>query len=98
MGNEKRATKRELTTEEASAIAGLSRNQITNLLRRGKLEGRNFGQRYWIVYADSLEKYLATPRRTGPKGPRKKPTPGKISILKAPANKAEEQQNEKHAQ
>jgi hypothetical protein len=65
--------RRELTTQEASQISGLSRNQITNLLRHGKIEGRNFGQRLWIVYADSLDHYLATPHKSGPKGPRKKP-------------------------
>jgi Helix-turn-helix domain len=65
--------RRELSTQEASQISGLSRNQITNLLRQGKIEGRNFGQRLWIVYADSLEQYLATPHKSGPKGPRKKP-------------------------
>ncbi len=68
-------SRKELTTEEASRISGLSRNQITNLLRQKKLEGKNFGQRYWIVYADSLEKYMASPRKTGPKGPRKKNPP-----------------------
>jgi hypothetical protein len=64
--------RRELSTQEASQISGLSRNQITNLLRQGKIEGRNFGQRLWVVYADSLEQYLATPHKSGPKGPRKK--------------------------
>ena len=64
--------RRELSTQEASQISGLSRNQITNLLRQGKIEGRNFGQRLWIVYADSLEQYLATPHKSGPKGPRQK--------------------------
>ncbi len=72
MENAKVNARRELSTQEASQISGLSRNQITNLLRQGKIEGRNFGQRLWIVYADSLEHYLATPHKSGPKGPRKK--------------------------
>ena len=63
-------TREELSTDEAVQRSGLSRNQITNLLRQGKLEGHNFGGRYWIVYADSLERYLASPRKSGPKGPR----------------------------
>ncbi len=70
---EKSETRRELSTIEASQLSGLSLNQITHLLRQGKLEGRRFGQRLWIVYADSLEHYLATPHKSGPKGPRKKP-------------------------
>ncbi len=74
MESDKSATRRELSTVEASQIAGLSLNQITHLLRQGKLEGRRFGQRLWIVYADSLEHYLASPHKSGPKGPRKKPT------------------------
>ena len=72
MENAQVNARRELTTQEASQLSGLSRNQITNLLRQGKIEGRNYSQRLWIVYADSLEQYLATPHKSGPKGPRKK--------------------------
>ena len=64
--------RRELSTTEASQISGLSRNHITLLLRQGKLEGRNFDHRLWMVYADSLERYMTTPHKSGPKGPRKK--------------------------
>ena len=70
MEAEQSLTRRELTTTEASQVSGLSLNQITHLLRQGKLEGRRFGQRLWVVYADSLERYLATPHKSGPKGPR----------------------------
>jgi Helix-turn-helix domain len=72
MNDGKDKTRRELSTQEASQIAGLSRNQITNLLRQGRIEGRNYGKRLWVVYADSLERYLATPHKSGPKGPRQK--------------------------
>ena len=72
METEKSVSRRELSTAEASRLSGLSLNQITHLLRQGKLEGRRFGQRIWIVYADSLEQYLATPHKSGPKGPRTK--------------------------
>ncbi len=41
------------------------------LLRNGALEGLQLG-RDWLIYTDSLEKYLATPHKTGPKGPIKK--------------------------
>ena len=72
MASEQQNERKELSTQEASQLAGLSRSQITNLLRHGKLEGRNYGNRLWVVYADSLEKYLATPHKSGPKGPRRK--------------------------
>ena len=68
------SVRRELSTAEASQLSGLSRNHITLLLRQGKLEGHNFGHRLWTVYADSLEHYMSTPHKSGPKGPRKKST------------------------
>jgi excisionase family DNA binding protein len=68
--------RKELTTQEASQRSGLSRTHITYLLRQGKLEGRNFGHRLWTVYADSLENYLASPHKSGPKGPHKKHSVG----------------------
>ena len=71
MQNERETTRQELSTAEASRISGLSRNHITLLLRQGKLEGRNFDHRLWTVYADSLERYMATSHKPGPKGPRK---------------------------
>ena len=71
MQDEQDATRQELSTTEASRISGLSRNHITFLLRQGKLEGRNFDHRLWTVYADSLERYIATSHKPGPKGPRK---------------------------
>ena len=64
-----------LSTPQAAAHADLSKVHIARLLRDKKLEGFQLG-REWFVYTDSLEKYLATPRKTGPKGPiKKKPTP-----------------------
>lgn len=81
-------TREELSTDEAAQRAGLSRNQITNLLRQEKLEGRNFGGRYWIVYADSLERYLASPRKTGPRGPRTSPQKENTRSRAAPADTA----------
>jgi hypothetical protein len=71
MQDEQTTHRQELSTLEASQRSGLSRNHITLLLRQGKLEGRNFGHRLWTVYADSLERYMATPHKSGPKGPRK---------------------------
>jgi excisionase family DNA binding protein len=64
-------TRTYLTTSEAAAISQLSKAYLTILLKRGVLEGFQMS-RDWLIYADSLEKFLATPRKPGPKGPRKK--------------------------
>lgn len=74
--NENTNEKREyITTPQAAERAGLSANYIATLLRRGKLEGFQLG-RDWFVYTDSLEQFLTTARKPGPKGPRKKTTSG----------------------
>ncbi len=63
-----------ITTPEASKRSGLSKVHLARLLRNGVLEGVQLG-REWLVYTDSLEKYMATPHKPGPKGPIKKPEP-----------------------
>ena len=60
-----------LSTPQAAQRAQVSRLHIARLLRDKKLEGFQLG-REWFVYVDSLESYLASPRKTGPK--KKKPT------------------------
>lgn len=60
-----------ITTPQASARSGLSANYIATLLRKGQLEGFRLA-REWFVYADSLEQYMTTAHKPGPKGPRKK--------------------------
>ena len=62
-----------LSTAEAMQISGLSREHIQRLLRTGKIQGFKPGHD-WLVYEDTLQTFLAQPRKTGPKGPRKKPT------------------------
>ena len=62
-----------LTTPEAAERSGLTRVYLALLLRRGTLEGFRRG-RDWFVYADSLETFLAAPRKPGPRGPRKSPS------------------------
>jgi excisionase family DNA binding protein len=62
-----------LTTPEAAERSGLTRTYLALLLRRGTLEGFRHG-RDWFVYTDSLEAFLATPRKSGPRGPRKPPS------------------------
>ena len=67
-----------ITTSEAAKRSGLSNIYLAQLLRQGKLEGFRVA-REWLIYVDSLERFLATPRKSGPKGPRKK-RPNKIDI------------------
>jgi hypothetical protein len=57
-----------ISTAEAMKRTGFSRSYITYLLRHKKLEGFRYpGTREWFVYIDSLERFLASPRKPGPK-------------------------------
>jgi hypothetical protein len=60
-----------ITTSQAAQRSNLTTAYITYLLRKGTLEGFQLS-REWFIYSDSLEKFLATPRKSGPKGPRNK--------------------------
>lgn len=60
-----------ITTPQAAERSGLTANYIATLLRKGQLEGFRLA-REWFVYADSLEQYMTTAHKPGPKGPRKK--------------------------
>ena len=60
-----------ITTPEAEARTGYSRTYLTRLLRNGTLEGFRLG-RDWLIFSDSLERFLAVPHKPGPKGSRKK--------------------------
>ena len=60
-----------LTTPQAAQRTGFSKTYLTQLLRKGTLEGFRLG-RDWLIYVDSLESFLAADRKPGPKGPRKK--------------------------
>lgn len=61
-----------ITTPEAADRAGLTKNYIALLARTGKLDGFRVGQaREWFIYVDSLEDFLKTNRKPGPKGSRK---------------------------
>lgn len=60
-----------IPTPEASRRSGLSKSHLTRLLKSGALEGFQLG-RDWLIYTDSLERYMATPHKPGPKGPIKK--------------------------
>lgn len=60
-----------IPTSQAEKLSGLTKNYFTHLLRKGNLEGFRLG-RDWFIYKDSLESFLQTHRKPGPKGPRKK--------------------------
>jgi excisionase family DNA binding protein len=60
-----------ITTPQAAEQTGFSQTYLTRLLRNGTLEGFRLG-RDWLIYTDSLDRYLAVPHKPGPKGPRKK--------------------------
>jgi hypothetical protein len=60
-----------LNTTQAAEHSGLSKNYIATLLRRSTLDGFQLG-RDRFVYIDSLENFLKSTRKPGPKGPREK--------------------------
>jgi hypothetical protein len=61
-----------LTMPEVAQRSGLTIIYLAQLPRKGTLEGVQ-PSREWFVHSDSLEKFLATPRKLGPRGPRKSP-------------------------
>ena len=65
------ATREYLTTPQAEHFSGLTKSYLAKLLRKGSLEGFQLG-RDWVIYKDSLDQFLATTRKPGPKGPRRK--------------------------
>jgi excisionase family DNA binding protein len=78
-------TREYLTTPQAAERSSLSKAYLTILLNRGDLEGFRLG-RDWLIYTDSLEKFLATSRKSGPKGPRNKPAQGAQSSISGPTD------------
>jgi excisionase family DNA binding protein len=57
-----------VTTDEAAQRAGLNQRYIAQLAKSGKLAGRKIGAS-WIIYEDSLQAFIASERKPGPKGP-----------------------------
>jgi excisionase family DNA binding protein len=58
-----------ISTTEAHQRSGLSRDHISLMVRRGILDAAKIGN-YWLIYEDSFERFIAQPRKRGPKGPR----------------------------
>ncbi len=75
-----------ITTLEAEQRSGLSRNYLALLLRKGVIEGFR-PARDWFIYVDSLEQFLKTPRKSGPKGPRTKSAQEHVNM--APTERTE---------
>ena len=80
-----------LSTTEAMQLSGLSREHIQRLLRQKRVEGIKLGHD-WLVFEDSLKAFTAQPRKTGPKGPRKKPE--QQATAQAPASQQSKQSQE----
>ncbi len=55
-----------LTTTEASAISGLSDGQLRKLARQGVIVAQR-GRRDWFIDPASLDAYMHTERKPGPK-------------------------------
>jgi hypothetical protein len=55
-----------LSTSEAVQASGLSREHIQRLARQKRIEGIKPAHD-WFVFEDSLQAFLAQPRKTGPK-------------------------------
>ena len=55
-----------LSVTEASAFSGFTRNHINYLITQGQLDAIKVGS-IWLVYEDSLSRYMASPHKPGPK-------------------------------
>jgi hypothetical protein len=80
-----------VTTSQAAEQSGLSKVYLARLLREETVEGFQLA-RDWFIYTDSLEQFLATPRKSGPKGPIKR-----INQAKQPENSQDAMVKESNA-
>jgi len=55
-----------LSVAEASAFSGFTRTHINYLITQGQLDAVKVGS-IWLVYEDSLSRYMASPHKPGPK-------------------------------
>jgi len=56
-----------ISTTEACERSGLTAGYLSLIARRGHVEAICVGN-YWLLYEDSFERFLARPRKPGPKG------------------------------
>ena len=54
-----------LSVSEAAIQSGLSRERIRKLLIEGRIMGTKLDRVSWLVNSQSLEDYVASPRRPG---------------------------------
>jgi excisionase family DNA binding protein len=55
-----------ISTSEACRRSGLTPGYLSLVARRGQIEAIRVGN-YWLLYEDSFERFLAQPRKPGPK-------------------------------
>ena len=55
-----------LSVAEASVFSGFTRTHINYLITQGQLDAVKVGS-IWLVYEDSLSRYMASPHKPGPK-------------------------------
>jgi hypothetical protein len=68
MSEQSEGERERIPTAEAMRRTQWSRSYLTYLLRTKKIEGFRYeGTKEWFIYVDSLNAYLASPRRPGPK-------------------------------
>ena len=66
MGHLIEANRPVLTVAEASVLAGFTRTHINYLITQSQLDAVKVGS-IWLVYEDSLRRYMAAPHKPGPK-------------------------------
>lgn len=67
--------KQYMTITEATVYADLSKTLLAQRLRQGRITGQKFGP-MWMVDKASLDAYLASNRKPGPKKGSKMPRKG----------------------
>jgi excisionase family DNA binding protein len=65
---------KELPIAEAVKLSGYSKPYLARLAKRGDIQARMLGP-IWLIDRASLQAYMTTPHKSGPKGPIKKKLP-----------------------
>ena len=69
----------EMPAREAAQILGKSLQTVLRWIESGKLEGRQFGNRLWVVSSDSVERLRASLAKPSPAAPA--PLPSRLAHL-----------------